>query len=1150
MTEASRAMDMPLTRRITVNWEVVLWVAIAALTIFTRLWALGDRAMSHDESLHTFYSWKLLAGEGYRHDPMMHGPLLYHTTFLSYFLFGASDFSARLLAAVTGFLLVLSPLLVRRWLGAVGAAATGIMLLISPVIMMYSRYIRHDIPVELFTVLMFVAFIRYLDDRSGRWIVVALGAGAGAITSAEMSYINGFILLTTVGVALLADKLPRWRALLSFALLGVGVGLLGFGLAGHQGMLGDISIDEEGLGLRELVQFAMLFSGLFLAWGTAAFMLSGTRSEDSPGVWKALRSAPLDAVLAAVAVFAVFYTLMFTTFFTNMEGINGFWRSITYWLEQHDVVRGGQPWYYYLMLGPMYEYLPLGLALAALFRYSRRVDQRFARGNESGDPLDPTPAAWVFVPMLVAWAIGVYWVYSWAGEKMPWLLSHLVVPMTFLAGRYVADVFEPLDLHAVRTKGWQLAGLVLLAAVILYALAVPQPLGVEQAAGGAGSLARWALAVAVIGAVLYAAWYFGSQIGLRQARLCLGLAVIAFALVLNTRDSVRANFVNDELATEYLVYAHGTPDDKLVFEMLLDMQERLGVDDPLKIGYDNEVSWPFTWYFRQGLWHEPPRYLDKAPSDVVSLTQLDAVLVGSPNYGKFEPYLRDGYVQIEYRRMWWPNEGYKGLTWERLAQTFTDPRLRSNVLNILFHRRYTTDPLADSPSEKPLTDWYHHANMKLFLKKDVVVRAWPLAQGRPDWLQEVVAAAPEAPPRIAPEIDDEFVAAVEGVGLQEPKDVAVAPDGSIYVVDHGNARIVHLDAEGDEIGELAAGDLRYADSGGGRQPSAWGVGVGGDGRLYVADTWNHRLLEFEGDRLVGSFGVSGVPDPAVADDFLDQLFGPRDVAVSPDGFIYLTDTGNKRIIVLDPDLQPVRALGGAGTAEGQFNEPTSLAFDPETGELYVADLWNLRIQVFDRDLIFVRSWEVDGWESQEAAHKAYLSVAPGGIVIASDPVGARVWFYSRDGEALGTLDLIDDQRGLDQPIGVDVDAQGNVYVVSSNSNVVTKYSAPEFILSELEGGVGAAEEESAEDEVDGAGEEVDEDSDEGSGEELDDEAVGDSPEATSDGSTGAAGTSTGARSGDDGTGSPGSAGEESGGAPGEEDEPSPSPTATAGESGG
>src|SRR5512137_2344660 len=96
------SLERWLGHSVTINWVTVAWVAIVVLTLLTRLWGLGDRAMSHDESLHTYYSWRLFDGQGYQHDPMMHGPLLYHATALFYWLFGVSDASARLLAVVTG----------------------------------------------------------------------------------------------------------------------------------------------------------------------------------------------------------------------------------------------------------------------------------------------------------------------------------------------------------------------------------------------------------------------------------------------------------------------------------------------------------------------------------------------------------------------------------------------------------------------------------------------------------------------------------------------------------------------------------------------------------------------------------------------------------------------------------------------------------------------------------------------------------------------------------------------------------------------------------------------------------------------------------------------------------------------------------------
>lgn len=1135
MTEATLSDRRPFLRTVPMNRETVAWAVILAVALITRLWELGDRAMSHDESLHTFYSWKLFAGEGYQHDPMMHGPLLYHGTFLSYLLFGVSDFTARLLSVLTGILLVASPLLLRRWLGAVGAMATGVMLVVSPVIMMYSRYIRHDIPVELFTVLMAISFIRFLDDRRGRWIVLALAAGAGAITSAEMSYINGFVLLTFVAIAMVSDALGARRVWLSLGTAGLGIGLLVFAFIARGGAFGDPTATTEGIDLKELVQGALLFGGIALAWASGAALLGGGPDRRG-GVVAAIRAAPVDSILMGLAVFATIYTLLFTTFFTHMDGINGFYDSIVYWIEQHDVVRGGQPWYYYLLLAPLYEYVPLGLALAALLTYAASPSLRYARGNTAAEG-EVAPAAWVFVPMLTTWAFGVFWIYSWAGEKMPWLLLHLVVPMTFLGGRFVSDIVASVDWDALRRRGWQLAGATVLGILAIAAILVPQP-GFDDEAGAPA--AKWLIAVAIAAGLVVLAVRVAREIGARQSRLAIGLAVGVTALLFNARDSVRANFANDELATEYLVYAHGTPDDKTVYELLRELDERLGTADPLAVGYDNEVSWPFTWYFRRTDWTQVPTYLGTEPGDVASLRQLDAVLIGSPNYGKFEPYLRDDYVDIEYGRMWWPNEGYKSLTRERLIDTLTDPRLRRNLANIVFHRYYTVDPLAEDPEPKPLDSWFHHANMKLYLRRDTIERAWPLGEGRPEGLEDVVARAESRPERLPITVEQVFDGGSD-TPISGPKDVAVAPDGTLWVVDHDNSRIVGLDATG-AITATIDGDLfSYVDQGGTLQPSAWGVGIGNAGEVYVADTWNHRVLKFVDGEQVASFGHAGQFSEGDPNAELARLFGPRDVAVDAEGNVYFTDTGNKRIIVLDADLNPIRALGSGGTAPGQFSEPTSLAFDPETGELYVADLWNLRVQVFSQDLVAVREWQVDGWGSQEAAHKAYIAVGPGGTVVVTDPAGARAWVYDRQGTPLGTLDLVDDQAGLDQPIGIAIDADGAIYIASSNSDIVTKY-APLAVFGDRAGGEDDAA--TPDDSADGTDPESDEAAgsesagteagegegagagtrtSEGGGVGVDGTESGAEPSATSaadDGDAGAAGDSTPSGSADSGASSP------------------------------
>ena len=91
-----------LARTFAITWETILVAALTALTLISRLWELGARVMSHDESLHVYFSWLLATGKGFAHNPMMHGPFLFEATALMDFLFGANDFTSRLVPVILG----------------------------------------------------------------------------------------------------------------------------------------------------------------------------------------------------------------------------------------------------------------------------------------------------------------------------------------------------------------------------------------------------------------------------------------------------------------------------------------------------------------------------------------------------------------------------------------------------------------------------------------------------------------------------------------------------------------------------------------------------------------------------------------------------------------------------------------------------------------------------------------------------------------------------------------------------------------------------------------------------------------------------------------------------------------------------------------
>ena len=163
-------LDKLLAVRVQVNTETLLAAGLLVAAVLTRFTDLESRVMSHDESLHTFYSWELEQGRGYRHTPLMHGPLQFHLVALSYFLFGDSDGSARIPAALAGVAAVGLIFVFRQWFGRTGTLVTAGLMLISPFMLYYSRYVRNEAFVVVEALLMFWAMFRYFETRQTRWL--------------------------------------------------------------------------------------------------------------------------------------------------------------------------------------------------------------------------------------------------------------------------------------------------------------------------------------------------------------------------------------------------------------------------------------------------------------------------------------------------------------------------------------------------------------------------------------------------------------------------------------------------------------------------------------------------------------------------------------------------------------------------------------------------------------------------------------------------------------------------------------------------------------------------------------------------------------------------------------------------------------------
>ena len=192
-----------------ITFEIAIFAGILLLAIVTRFYNLDARVMSHDESLHTYFSWLLYRGQGYQHTPMMHGPWQFHWIALSYFLFGVSDFTARIPAAVFSIATIALVWYWRRYLGNTGALITGLLMVISPFMLFYGRYVREDVYTGFSGLLMLYAILRYLETGSSKYLFLLSGALVIHFADKETSFIyalQAFVFLAVYFVIQITKK--------------------------------------------------------------------------------------------------------------------------------------------------------------------------------------------------------------------------------------------------------------------------------------------------------------------------------------------------------------------------------------------------------------------------------------------------------------------------------------------------------------------------------------------------------------------------------------------------------------------------------------------------------------------------------------------------------------------------------------------------------------------------------------------------------------------------------------------------------------------------------------------------------------------------------------------------------------------------------
>ena len=1019
MTESTKGnlLDMPLSSRLAFNWETIAYALIVLVAIIACFWNLGARTISHDESLHALYSYKLYAGEGYIHNPMMHGPFLFHANALIYFLFGVNDYTARIVPAIFGVVLVLLPLLLRKELGRLGTLVASVMFLISPSILYYARYIRNDIYMAVWAMLMVIALFRFIDDRRNRWLYLGTVATVLSLCTKETSFIFGFIAITFMALVVVREVIGERRAPLLYLVLAV-VTLLLVGLAWVLGRtpVPPGTVTSGSTFARKVAPLLALAAGVSLAALVSVPLMPGDRRP----LLSALRAVRIWPLVACIILGTIIFTLLYTTFLTNPGGLyTGTVYAVRYWLAQQDVKRGGQPWFYYGLLLPMYEFTPLFFGLGAMVYYLitgrvKRVVQK-SKDEEKGGNGSP-----YFVAFAVYWTITAVVIYSWAGEKMPWLVVHLAQPFIILAARFVGDVLEGANWREIVHHGGMalslLLVLVLFAAITLVTVTPFQGMSIWDLR----NTTQWLAALAVgIGLLLIAVNYARRMGGRSSLKVAFVTAFILLSLF-TVRFSYMANFINYDTAKELLVYAHGGPDVKRVMNEIAEISRRtLGDDTSIKIAYSSDATWPFEWYLR-----DYPNRVFFGTNPTREALDAPVVIVGREEWTKAEPFLKDNYYRFEGHLIWWPIQDYFTLTPQVILNHLRKPELRQEWWDILFYRKY----------KQSLADWSPAHNFAFYVRKDVANQLWDFGVGPTTAAQ--LSEDPYAGKKV--EAQAVLVWGSEGSGpgqFSEPRGIAVAAYGSVYVVDSANHCVQKFSADGTLL-------KRWGEhgNGAGQFEQPWGVAVGPDGSVYVADTWNHRIQKFDADGnfllMWGSFGQT-----TLASGLEGQFWGPRGLAVDAAGWVYVADTGNKRIQVFDANGQFITQFGGFGALEGQMDEPVGVALD-SGGRIYVADTWNQRMEVFDKSFRFLNQWGIHGWIGQGFNNKPYLAVDSQGRVYVTDPESYRVIVFTPDGDILAVFGEYGfDDRSFSLPTGIAIDADDNIYITDTTGHRVLKFAS-------------------------------------------------------------------------------------------------------------
>jgi uncharacterized protein (TIGR03663 family) len=404
-----------------------------AFLLATRFLGLADKPYHHDESLYAVEAWRWATQHLYRFHPMLHGPFEFHFHAGLFTFLPVNDYTGRLPVAIAGLTAAVLGMLLLRGRGASASVTWLALFAVSPVFCFFSRFLGMDLPMAALGLGLMLSLLRLLETGGVRWFYSAVVL-ATLMVCTKLNFLFYFVAIGTF--------LPIW-----------------WWLGGEKPRTAAVTQAEAAI----------------------AFV----------------RRHRADVVTAA-ALAAVIYTGLYSSLGTNPKGIvDGVVKAVQYWVEQHSIQRIKGPFQYYLPILLLYE-LPAmaGIVWCALraarsSKHSKRLALKWALWTLI--VLGTSYVGWTrlerpmslfhldepFHPALAFAVVGLWWLlvsfhfrrnekleaffahwgatqlllYSYAGEKIPWLTTHILLPWML----YVSAVLPSVVLEMIRSRGARVA---------------------------------------------------------------------------------------------------------------------------------------------------------------------------------------------------------------------------------------------------------------------------------------------------------------------------------------------------------------------------------------------------------------------------------------------------------------------------------------------------------------------------------------------------------------------------------------------------------------------------------------------------------------------------------------------------------------------